>query len=446
MLRDLVAGEIMTFFDDEIQNAQDEFDSKAEQATDESGADKSEKLSAAQRLFWEKARLPGAKSAAPTVVFCVVLTLLCISITGFVVLQLTLGEGWLENALSDDTGVQLTLKAQSKPEVDDEYVNDDGSYTVEGVAEAAGDSVVAITCYKTSDETDSESEDSYTYAGQGSGVIFTSDGYIITNAHVIASADGGITVKTNDGSSYEAKTIGSDEASDIAVLKIAGKFTPIEMGDSSDVKVGEQVVAIGNPGGYAGTVTTGIVSGTDRMVKSESGSRNMSCIQVDAAVNPGSSGGALLNMWGQLIGITSSKLSSSSYDGIGFAISSNAVIPVVEQLIEKGYADGGAKLGISYYAVTEAMSETSGTPAGLYIAAIEEDSDAVNYLAEGDIITALDGEAVSTSDTVLKIMEAKKPGETIDVTYIRTSEDGSYCDPATVTVTLMEDKGEDFVE
>lgn len=413
----------MSFFEEQINNTQKE-------------------ENAAQRLFWEKAKLPKKRRGFLPVTACVVIALVCVSAAAVIALNFVLGKGWLKNALSNDSGVTLTLKAQPKPTVSDEFKTDDGRYTVEGVAQAAGDAVVSITCYKENEDENA----SFTYAGQGSGVIFTADGYIITNAHVISAATKGMSVTLSDGRDYEGKLIGSDEASDIAVIKIAGEFTPIEIGDSSEVNLGEQVVAIGNPGGYGGTVTSGIVSGTDRLVRGGNSGIKMSCLQVDAAINPGSSGGALLNMWGQLIGITSSKLASTDYDGIGFAISSNAVIPVVEQIVANGYVKDRPKVGITYYAVSEAQAKIYGNHAGLYVQSVEDGVDAANYLKPGDIITEIDGQRVDDSAAVTKILETKKAGDTLKIKYLRPDKDGNTGDEQTATVKLMSDVSSEFEE
>ena len=407
---------------------------------DEIGEDTQKRDEVSKELFWVGASPPkkhsGVKLAA--LVFGI---LVCLCAAFAVTLNFVLGNGWLSNALKNDNGVKLSISSQKKPAVSDEYKREDGRYTVEGVVQTATPSIVSITGFKDNDS----SEELYTYAGQGSGVIFTSDGYIITNAHVIASATKGIRVTDYEGESYEAKLIGSDEESDIAVLKVSGSFTPVTIGDSTETKLGEEVVAIGNPGGYGWTVTSGVVSGTDRMVRGGNQGLRMSCLQVDAAINPGSSGGALINMWGQLIGITSSKLSNTKYEGIGFAISTNAVIPIVESIIENGYAEKRPRLGISYYAVSKIQAETYGTKAGLVIQDVEKSSDAAKYLKAGDIIVELDGKQVDAIDDVVKIMESKKAGQTLKIKYVRYS-DGKNEETLEAECELMNDIGSDFEE
>ena len=162
--------------------------------------------------------------------------------------------------------------------------------------------------------------------------------------------------------------VGQDSATDIAVIKIqAQDLQAAEFGDSTQVNAGEEVVAIGSPAGYYGTVTKGIVSGVNRRIRLENSSTIMNCIQIDAAINPGNSGGALFNMWGQVIGITSSKLASSDYEGIGFAVSIDEAKPVIEELMEKGYVAGRVKIGVTYYAVSDTTAEIYGIKAGHFV-------------------------------------------------------------------------------
>ncbi len=413
----------MSFFEDEVVQE----DEKREEISRE--------------LFWSEIKKPKQKKNTASVLLAVMVALICIFVACVIVLNMVLGKGWFTNAFKNDSGVSLTIEMQDKPEIDDEYIQEDGRYTVEGVAKVASASVVSIIGYGEDDETDE-----YTYAGQGSGVIFTSNGYIITNAHVVSSATKGIIVVDSDNNEYEAKIIGYDTASDIAVIKVSGEFTPIEIGDSTQTELGEQVVAIGNPAGYSGSVTTGVVSGTNRMVKGGGTGTSMSCLQIDAAINPGSSGGALLNMWGQLIGITSSKLTSEKYDGIGFAISTEAAIPIVEEIIENGYVAGRARVGITYIAVSSEQAEEYNVMAGLYVQSVDEDCDSANVLQVGDIILELDGQSVEDSETVEEIMNSKRAGDTMTVKFFRPdSEDSTTGETLEGEFTLEEDTSDQLV-
>lgn len=413
----------MSFFDDEILKE----DEKREEISRE--------------LFWSEIKKPKRKRNGASVLFAVFVMLICLFAASVITLNLLLGKGWFSNAFKNDNGVKLTIKMHEKPEISDEYKTADGRYTVEGVAESVSQSVVSIIGFSNNEE-----EDKYTYSGQGSGVIFTKDGYIITNAHVISSATKGIIVVDSESNEYEAKTIGYDSDSDIAVIKVSGEFTPIEIGDSTQTNLGEQVVAIGNPAGYGGSVTTGIVSGTDRMVRGGSSGIQMSCLQIDAAINPGSSGGALVNMWGQLIGITSSKLTSEKYDGIGFAISTNAAIPIVENIIENGYVKGRPKVGITYLAVSSAQAKAYEMKAGLHVQAVDKSCGSAKVLKPGDVILELDGQKVENSDTVSKIMGKKKAGDKMTVKYFRPdAENSDSGETLEGEFTLEEDISGEFV-
>lgn len=324
------------------------------------------------------------------------------------------GKGWIKTMLTGRSeGAHFTLPIAEIPELEDRFYQPDGRFTVEGVNNAVSPSIVTIEAY---------AEDSaFTAYGQGSGIIMSEDGYIITNAHVIEKANLSIKVRLKDGSEYSAKLIGSDPKSDLAVIKIAADGLPAaQFGDSDKVILGEQVVAIGSPAGLEGSVTTGIVSGVDRMIRVKSTSISTSCIQIDAAINPGNSGGALINMWGQVIGITSSKLDSLEFDNIGFAIEMSAAKPIIEQLIENGHVLGRPKVGISFYEISKFNGEMRGTPAGLEIAEISEDCDIANTELEiGDYITEMNGVEVYTADDVYGVILKLKPGDKVTAKIVR---------------------------
>ena len=189
--------------------------------------------------------------------------------------------------------------------------------------------------------------------GSGSGIIITQDGYIVTNTHVLEGSQYSLLdeselekpdsfiVNTYNDKQFEAEIVGRDAKTDIAVIKIKADNLPAaELGDSDETVLGERVAAIGNPAGLTGSITDGIVSGLNRKIKADSTGFEMDCIQTNAAISPGNSGGALVNMYGQVIGITSSKYVSSSYEGLGFAITINEAKPVIEELISQGYVSG----------------------------------------------------------------------------------------------------------
>ena len=276
----------------------------------------------------------------------------------------------------------------------------------------------------------------------------SSDGYIITNAHVIEDATLAIKVRLYDGTEYSATVVGSDVKGDIAVIKIDAKgLQAAQFGDSDAVNIGEQVIAIGTPAGLEGSVTTGIVSGVDRMIRVETTNISMSCIQIDAAINPGNSGGALINMWGQVVGITSSKLDAVEYDNIGFAIEMSAAQPIIEQLIENGRVLGRPKVGISFYEISDALADIYGTPAGLEIADISPDCDIANTdLEVGDYITEMNGIKVRSADDVYEIILKMNPGDEITAHVIRLVQIGRTEQydivEFDITFKLMEDDGE----
>lgn len=262
----------------------------------------------------------------------------------------------------------------------------------------------------------------YITEGAGSGVIITSDGYIITNNHVIDKAST-VTVTTNDGTKYPAEVIGYDAESDLAVIKIeATGLTPAVVGDSSKLVVGEEVIAIGNPlGSLGGTVTNGIISALERQVTIDGTA--MTLLQTNAAVNPGNSGGGLFNMAGELIGIVNAKSSGSGIEGLGFAIPSNMASQVVEQLINYGYVRGRVSLGITYIDISDsytAMMYRVNT-LGVYILESEYNDE----LKIGDRVTAVDGTEVTYGSDIKSILKDHNVGDKITLTVVR---DGKYVD------------------
>ncbi|MBQ8624200.1 MAG: trypsin-like peptidase domain-containing protein [Oscillospiraceae bacterium] len=352
----------------------------------------------------------------------------------FITARFVFGKGWITNLINGEPeGMNFTLPIAELPELEDQFYQADGRYTTEGVAKAVSPSIVTVEAFI----------EGYAFApyGQGSGIIMSDDGYVITNAHVIDGATLGVKVRLHNGNEYDALVIGSDYKSDIAVLKINSteKLFAAQFGDSDALVLGEQVVAIGTPAGLEQTVTSGCVSGLDRMIKVNDDNINMSCIQIDAAINPGNSGGALINMWGQVIGITSSKLDSVDYDNIGFAIEMSAAKPIIENLIEHGRVLGRPKIGISFYQFDEATADYYGTIPGLHIAEIDQSCDIANtQLAVDDIITHMNGTPVMSSDDVYAIILDLQPGDTVTANVSRIKEDGSY-ETFEIEFKLMED-------
>lgn len=276
-------------------------------------------------------------------------------------------------------------------------------------------------------------------AAAGSGFILTADGYILTNYHVVEDSNS-ITVSLYDGSSYDAKLIGYDENNDIAVLKIdATGLQPVVLGSSDDLHVGDQVVAIGNPlGELTFSLTAGMVSALNREVTFSNGLR-MSLIQTDAAINSGNSGGALFNSYGEVVGITNAKYSSSSssgsasIDNIGFAIPINHVKNIITSIIEKGYIVK-PYIGVSVTTVSSEMV-SYGLPQGAAVKAVSENSPAAECgLKINDIITAINGEEITTSSELVKIVSASQPGDEMTLTVYRHGES----EQLTLTLTVGE--------
>ena len=311
------------------------------------------------------------------------------------------------------------------------------SLTTEQVADLVSPSVVVITTEQVVYSQWSWYGQSQVESGAGSGVIISSDGYILTCAHVVSGASN-ITVSIGD-KDYPATLVGEDTTSDIAVVKVdATGLTPATVGDSDNLKVGESVMAVGNPlGELGGTVTSGIVSALNRSVSIQSTSsvNTMSLIQMDASVSPGNSGGGLFNMNGELVGIVNAKSSSSDAEGLGFAIPVNDAVKVAQELLENGYVTGRPYLGISYFAVTDAQTAAQlGVNAyGVYIVEVVKGGPADKAgLQAGDRIVSVDGSEVATQSDLGTLMQNHKAGDTIEITVARGGQ------MQTVTVTLGE--------
>ena len=270
----------------------------------------------------------------------------------------------------------------------------------------------------------------------GTGIFLTEDGYIITNSHVVNNTKSSIvTIITSDSQEHECVIVGFDKTTDIAILKIDGTgYTPAEFGDASELSIGEWVIAIGNPGGtsFTGSLTRGVISGLDRSVGSYS-SNGMTYIQTDAAINPGNSGGPLVNMYGQVVGINSSKIVADYYEGMGFAIPVSKAKDIIDELLSSGYVSGRVRLGIkgkNYYDLTIT---------GVEIVEISEGSGFEGTDAKvGDIITAVDGNEVDSLTSLSNELLSYSPGDTCEVTLVHPADGSEY----KVTITLLADEGE----
>lgn len=275
----------------------------------------------------------------------------------------------------------------------------------------------------------------------GTGIIATSDGYIITNAHVVLNSKSTtVKITTYDGQEYDAVVVGTDRTSDVAILKTNDhNFTPAEFGDAEELAIGDSVVAIGNPGGakFSGSMTGGYISGLHREVGKYS-ENGMTYIQTDAAINPGNSGGPLVNLYGQVVGINSSKIISDGYEGMGFAIPVSSAKDIIDQLLAGGYVKGRVRLGIVGQEINEAAAAFSGVPQGFRIIEIGEESAFSGTDAQvGDIITAIDDETVTSLSDISNLLLRYAPGDTVTVTLYRQGQGSTE-----VQATLLEDKGE----
>lgn len=296
--------------------------------------------------------------------------------------------------------------------------------TVQEITKEARPSVVEI-------KTESVSSDSwmqqYVTQGAGSGVIITSDGYIVTNNHVIEGASK-ITVTTSDQQEYDAELVGTDPITDIAVLKIKAEgLTPTTYGNSDQLAVGDMAVAIGNPlGELGGTVTAGIISALDRELAIDG--KTMTLLQTDSSINPGNSGGGLFNGDGQLIGIVVAKSSGSDVEGLGFAIPINKAADVAQQILENGYVSGQPSTGMSY---TESSGQSSTmdrlfnngqSTTYVYIAAVDGTNAQKAGFQKGDMVYAVDGTEITSFNTLSSIVTSHSVGDKLKFTIVRNGQ------------------------
>ncbi len=337
------------------------------------------------------------------------------------------------------TSAMIAVKMSSSTKngvtiVQQNQTNKNASTTIADISDIAskcGPSVVEIVTEQVSSENSFFGQ--YVTQGAGSGVILSEDGYIVTNNHVIDNATT-ITVRTTDGTQYDAQLIGTDSQTDIAIIKIDAKdLTPAILGDSNSLEVGNAVIAIGNPlGELGGTVTTGIVSALGRQI--QVGGEIMTLLQTDAAINPGNSGGGLFDENGNLVGIVNAKQSSSGIEGLGFAIPISDVMDVIEELMANGTVTNRPALNVSLYDYTSQSSyyySQSDYETGCYIVQIIRGGAADKAgLKQNDRIVSFDGESITTSAQVKSILRKHEIGDTVEITVNRDGEDFS------TTVTL----------
>jgi len=307
----------------------------------------------------------------------------------------------------------------------------EGEMGIPDVYDKASPSVVSILC---------KSQGSYIMSSEamssGSGIIIRSDGYIVTNNHVIEGASS-ITVTTIAGQTFDAKVVGADARTDLAVLKVESdtELVYAELGDSSEIRVGELAIAIGNPlrEELAGTLTVGYISAINRTMVIDG--KQLTMIQTDAAINPGNSGGALLNSRGQVIGINTAKSTGYDVEGLGFAIPINEAKPIIETIITNGYVTGRPIIGLVGRTITEAAAKANDLPIGVYVVEVTEYGAAERAgVRAGDVITHCEGQEITTIDEINEIKDQHKPGEVIT---FKINRNGTVID---VDVTLQEEK------
>lgn len=396
---------------------------------------------AAQQPFQEPLggeQPPKKKKHGKTVVIglCSVAAACLLFAGGALIGHLVSSDGGSAVSASASTGDTPTVQISSVPELDPDNYDVVNGLAGEEIYKKVSPSIVSVISTTASG------------VGSGSGVIMSSDGYIITNQHVVVDADQ-VTVQLSDGTQLQAEVVGMDEQSDLAVLKVEpeSELTAAEFGDSDALQPGEYAYAIGSPGGvqFANTITGGRISAINRDVTIND--RVMTLIQTDASINPGNSGGALINKYGQVVGITSAKLSSSAFsdtsiEGMGFAIPINNAKEIVDELIANGYVAGRPSLGITGRNLTAQEAMSANVPQGVYVYSVDERANAANEgLLAGDIITAVEGNEITTMDEINAVKEEMKAGDKLDITVYRMSA-GKFID-LTITLTDQHDLSDD---
>lgn len=364
-------------------------------------------------------------------VFFFVFCLLCIVTIGFSVV-----------AIKDDLSHAKESSKESSEEIYNNVIKTmsesssvDDELSIRDIAELTMNSIVEI---NTETAVWGSRLGQYITEGAGSGIIISSDGYIVTNNHVIDDASS-ITVKLNNGESYKASVIGTYSNSDIAVIKIeATDLQPVVLGDSDKLCVGDTAVVVGNPlGSLGGSVTNGIISALDREI--DLGDIKMNLLQTNAAVNPGNSGGGLFNGRGELVGIIIAKSAGEDIEGIGFAIPINDVKEDIVELKTYGYKRGRVLLGVTLVDITDAWDVMmyKVDSKGVYIQSVEDNSDAKRSgIKVGDRVISIDGNKITTSSDIKNIVQEKYPGDKITLTVIRNGREKK------INVELTEYKGQ----
>ena len=407
------------------------------------------------------AETPAPKQKNKTVITLVVIFIVCacLAIAGLFAAAVGFDKNDTNNN-TETTNPSAQVEAKDQEAVPDK--SSTGEYTVKGVVDKVINSCVGITVYTEATNYSNfygygsqKGSGEQIQSGAGSGVLMLeSNGktYVLTNAHVISDGSK-FKVTLNDKTEYEAALVGYDSQTDIGVLSINKTGLQIaEFGKSDQTVQGEQVVAIGCPGGldFLNSSSIGYVSALARPIQSTIG-YNTECIQIDASINPGNSGGGLFNMQGQVIGINSSKIAATEYEGMGFAIPSNTAIATANSLIKVGYVEGRAKLGITYKSITSysnasaivnalgqlGFENAAGT---MVINEISADSDLANKSIQPyDMIVAVNGETMVSTDVMTSVLAKSKPGDKIKLTIARIKN--NQIDTFDIECVLIESKG-----
>lgn len=407
-----------------------------------------------------------SKPKNKTVLTIVIVLIICVVLAIVGVVATAVSKNGDSSSSSSSSSSQSADNGSGSAKVEDSNgaakKDSNGNLTTAGVVSKVQDSCVGITVYTQQSAysyfnnygNNSSDGSGQTASGTGSGVIMSEANgktYIMTAAHVISDGSS-FKVKLNNGDEYDATMVGYDSQTDIGVLSIKKTgLTIASFGNSDKIDVGEDCIAIGCPGGleFMNSVTKGIVSALDRPVKSSIGYNNK-CIQVDAAINPGNSGGALFNMQGQVIGINSSKIASTDYEGMGFAVPSNTAVDTANSLIKNGYVAGRAKLGIQYNTLSnynnansilsaleqKGFKDAEGT---MVIQEISDDSDLKNSkVQQYDMIVAVNGKTMTSTDILTSVLSESSPGDSITLTIARI--DGNSIKTFDVKCKLIESK------
>ena len=365
------------------------------------------------------------------IIFCillsVVLTVVLTCCVGYIISRKPASGG---SGDKNTTNSVPNVELYERPETDEEL-----SVNYTEAMNAVRNSVVDILVYSPTDDS---------LSGSASGVIYSEDGYIVTNDHIYESVPSAkFVVRLYDGTEHRASFVAGDVRSDLAVIKFDEEvegLVPATFGDSNAAVVGEPVITVGFPFTYgeSATITHGILSAVDRRVTSSTTNYASTFLQTDATINPGNSGGALCNMYGQVIGITSSKLAGDEYDAVSFAIPTSTMKRVVDGLIKDGCVADRAKLGITYTEIGFLTADSLNMPRGVMIQSVSEDSDLSSFgFAKGDIITHVNGTEILSSNTLLDVVEASKAGDEVELTIYRASKG----EEESVTIKMLSDEG-----